>query len=285
MKESEFHAPELELAALLAREAEPEGEAPEAEEPEVGYYAEYPFKPAEERKASEKELKRLEKEEKELRKRVQKREELRRQTTSAEEEARLEELKAAKRRFARASKPTFKEKARGTREGFEELGKWAKMGTDVATLGGTKPKFVRKELYTTPGLKELTSPGGYAGMRELTTIGGGGKLRELVTPKVTTPGLGAPRLTSRLAPPKVSPAGMESHLAMLRTLSVPKGLSGPEKIALSEIARTQGPDLKADVVEKLVALGIPRPEAVKAVESLLRKGVLTREGKGLEVKV
>lgn len=172
----------------------------------------------------------------------------------------------------------------------------------VATLGGP-PKGAGKamrELYVPTGMRKLTAPEGYRGMRQLTTLGGPkeiaagrammpqyGGMRQLTTPsglsttrigamaRETLPGGTLPaRQTTRLT---ASPMVSETAMARLRSLAIPRNLSQSEQLAYAEIKSNRDADTRKHVISELAKLGVSGTEAGKAVDSLLRKGVVRKD--------
>ena len=223
------------------------------------------------------ERKRLEDE----KKRAEEFEELkRRKIPETEERAKLEYAKMREREWKSRFPKQRVKKALGT------AGDIAKIVHKVATLGGPT-RIINKELYSAPGLRKLTSPTSLGALREATSPGGA-ELRQLTSPgaagmglrQLTTPGsIGQLRqLTTPMGAPvgigRPNVRGLEVTFSRLRGT---RGLSPIEQLVLNEASATPGPDVKADLINKLISLGVPRVDASRAIESLLKKGVLMDE--------
>ena len=100
----------------------------------------------------------------------------------------------------------------------------------------------------------------------------GQKLREMSMLKLT------PHKSGISMAGTVKTATMEQAGARLRALAYPKGLTQNEQTAYQEIKANNDIDTKAHVVSEMMGMGIPRGEAIEAVNNLKRKGVV-KEGR------
>lgn len=196
-------------------------------------------------------------------------------------EAELAKLKAEGRFFKARARPG--------------IGKTASRILKIATLGGP-PKFVRKELYLPmkkvvgtyipTGMRRLTTPGSLGGykmpslarasepqlerLQRLTSLAAGGAspLSRVVMPsrRLTAP----PRFASRATKDVITSTKM-------RELMLPRGLSPIERMAYVEIKGNNDIDTRSHVVSELMGMGVSKSEALRAVESLLRKRVIRQD--------
>lgn len=148
--------------------------------------------------------------------------------------------------------------------------------------GRVKPSM---KAYDISGMRALTAPGGLGAMRGVTS-GGLSKLREATMPQTPQKGgLGLQRPTMDLSQLReagrlgASPLKVNLNFDVLRRMAVPRGWSRAEAMAFQEIVENHDQDTRSHVISELMALGVGKAEASKAISSLLRRRVIKQEGR------
>ncbi len=235
----------------------------EPTEEEVWRYQEKKVKEEEEEKRRERE---------QLMGRVERGREMEVQILERKRGAEIEELKAARRKYRRAYRPSIPATAKKLQR--------------IITLGGI-PKVIHKELYMPKPKAEMYVP---TGMRRLTSLEDGrGALQEVTAPRLGAlqragspyAGVGTPiaRMVVPTRPRDVG--GLGPTFRRLREVSkLP--LDRLEHAVLAEIRANGDRDTLQHVVSELGELGISRVEAEGAVQGLLQRGLVreTVEARG-----
>lgn len=125
------------------------------------------------------------------------------------------------------------------------------------------PRATQKGLYVppTPTIPKGQIPAGAAHALDF------GHLRQATALKP----LGATPLAQHMVPTQQlvqeTPA-----IARMREMTIPRGLTRPERLAYTEIVQNGDVDVPSHVVEELSRLGISKAESEKAIRNLLRRG-------------
>lgn len=125
------------------------------------------------------------------------------------------------------------------------------------------PRAAQKGLYVppTPTIPKGQIPAGAAHALDF------GHLRQATTLKP----LGATPLAQRMVPTQQL-VQETPVMARMREMTIPRGLTRPERLAYTEIVQNGDVDVPSHVVGELSRLGISRAESEKAIRNLLRRG-------------
>ena len=185
----------------------------------------------------------------------------------------------------------------------------AGMAYKLGTLGGpVKMRPGMEGFYASKGMRPLTGVEGLKGMRKLTTPGGSTPevSSERMLRMVSPSSMAGSRIGRSVLP--ISQRGMGQgmgqgmgmggglmgvggqgfsplrQIALLEGQRLGMGMRGqsqlpkPEQEVLTEINRRGNSETPSQIIKSLSDMGIPRPEAINAIRSLLQKKVIRQSG-------
>lgn len=132
------------------------------------------------------------------------------------------------------------------------------------------PRAAQKGLYVppTPTIPKGQIPAGAAHALDF------GHLRQATALKP----LGATPLAQHMIPTQQL-VQETPVMARMREMTIPRGLTRPERLAYTEIVQNGDVDVPSHVVEELSKLGISKAESEKAIRNLLRRGNVVQTDK------